>query len=279
MDVSGHSLGGHLAMAFSRLFSGNTGSVTAVNGAGFNLANTNVNNLFAMFGGSNTFDAGKILNVIGSAAPNVVSQDWLLLQQPAGRQDIYTESASPSAAFGHGSSQMTDSLAVYDLLIRLSSQIRSSAPVSALATLKPLFEASSAQAGSSLECIVDALVNLFQLEFPPLNGNLISKRDEFYKRIVPLQGNALGAATSFVEDAHAQNLLVHPYTFRSESFFLPVALQKSDSPAAYGDHAAEYAAFFAAGVDGLFTDNVDHAFKARALAAARAPGGDTKHVE
>ena len=192
VDVSGHSLGGHLAMAFSRLFSGNTGSVTAVNGAGFNLANTNVNNLFAMFGGSNTFDAGKILNVIGSAAPNVVSQDWLLLQQPAGRQDIYTESASPSAAFGHGSSQMTDSLAVYDLLIRLSSQIRSSAPVSALATLKPLFEASSAQAGSSLECIVDALVNLFQLEFPPLNGNLIGKRDEFYKRIVPLQAITKG---------------------------------------------------------------------------------------
>jgi trimeric autotransporter adhesin len=187
VDVSGHSLGGHLAMAFSRLFPGNTANVIAVNGAGFNFANTNVNNLITMLGGTSSFDASKISNVIGSAAPNVVSQDWLFLQQPAGRQVIYTESASPSTTFGHGSSQMTDSLAVYDLFIRLSSQIRNSTPTEALATLRPLFEASSAQADSSLERLVDALVNLFSLNFPPLVGSLNNNREEFYKRIVLLQ--------------------------------------------------------------------------------------------
>jgi glycerophosphoryl diester phosphodiesterase len=98
------------------------------------------------------------------------------------------------------------------------------------------------------------------------------------QRIVPLQGDRLSAATSFVEDAHAQNLLVHPYTFRSENYFLPIALQNGES-AAYGDHAAEYAAFFAAGIDGLFTDNVDHAFKARELAAVRSPSGVANSVE
>lgn len=187
VDVSGHSLGGHLAMAFSRLFPGNTANIVAVNGAGFDFANTNVNNLIAMLGGASSFDAGKISNVIGSAAPNVVSQDWLFLQQPAGRQEIYTESASPSTTFGHGSSQMTDSLAVYDLFIRLSVQIRTSTPTEALAMLRPLFEASSAQADSSLERIVDALVNLFGLDFPPLVGGLNNDREELYKRIVPLQ--------------------------------------------------------------------------------------------
>jgi glycerophosphoryl diester phosphodiesterase len=99
------------------------------------------------------------------------------------------------------------------------------------------------------------------------------------QRIVPLRGDTFAAATSFVEDAHAQNLLVHPYTFRSENYFLPVTLKKGDSPAAYGDHAAEYAAFFAAGIDGLFTDNVDHAFTARARASARPTAGITKGEE
>jgi Ca2+-binding RTX toxin-like protein len=56
-----------------------------------------------------------------------------------------------------------------------------------MATLKPLFEAASAQANSSLERIVDALVNVFHVDFPPLIGNLNNNRDELYKRIVPLQ--------------------------------------------------------------------------------------------
>ncbi|MDP3715231.1 MAG: hypothetical protein Q8R21_02350, partial [Burkholderiales bacterium] len=150
-------------------------------------ANTNVNNLIVMLGGAPSFDASKISNVIGSAAPNVVSQDWLFLQQPAGRQEIYTESASPSTTFGHSSSQMTDSLAVYDLFIRLSAQVRNSTPTEALTMLRPLFEAGSAQADSSLERVVDALVNLFGWDFPPLAGSLNNNREEFYRRIVSLQ--------------------------------------------------------------------------------------------
>ena len=86
------------------------------------------------------------------------------------------------------------------------------------------------------------------------------------RRVIPLVGNALGAATSFVDDAHAANLLVHPYTFRSENSFLPVDLRSATDAAAFGDYAAEYAAFFAAGIDGLFTDHTDHAVQARNLA-------------
>lgn len=121
----------------------------------------------------------------------------------------------------------------------------------------------------------DDLATASGLAFVATYANAVGPNKQ---RIVPLRGDTLGAATSFVEDAHARNLLVHPYTFRSESYFLPVALQNGDS-AAYGDYATEYAAFFAAGIDGLFTDNVDHAFKARKLAAARSPIGVTKLVE
>lgn len=74
----------------------------------------------------------------------------------------------------------------------------------------------------------------------------------------------LGAPTALVGDAHAAGLLVHPYTFRNENRFLPADLRSSPQPTDYGDVFAEYAAFFAAGVDGVFTDNPDTAVAARA---------------
>ena len=69
--------------------------------------------------------------------------------------------------------------------------------------------------------------------------------------------------TSFVDDAHAAGLVVHPYTFRAENTFLPCELRSSADPAAYGDLAAEVRQFFDLGVDGLFTDNPDIAVAER----------------
>lgn len=74
----------------------------------------------------------------------------------------------------------------------------------------------------------------------------------------------LGSPTSLVADAHAAGLLVHPYTFRNENHFLPADLRRGDDPTDYGDVFREYAAFLAAGVDGMFTDNPDTAVAARA---------------
>jgi glycerophosphoryl diester phosphodiesterase len=62
--------------------------------------------------------------------------------------------------------------------------------------------------------------------------------------------------TSVVADAHAAGLLVHPYTFRNE--------QRRLAADYAGDPTAEYRTFFAAGVDGLFSDFPDTAFVARA---------------
>jgi glycerophosphoryl diester phosphodiesterase len=69
--------------------------------------------------------------------------------------------------------------------------------------------------------------------------------------------------TSFVADAHAAGLVVHPYTFRNENQFLPLELRSSADPNAYGNAFAEYDQFFALGVDGLFSDNADTAVEAR----------------
>jgi glycerophosphoryl diester phosphodiesterase len=75
-------------------------------------------------------------------------------------------------------------------------------------------------------------------------------------------GNSL-PPTSFVDDAHGADLVVHPYTFRNENNFLPLELRSSSDPAAYGNAAAEYEQFFDLGVDGLFSDNADTAVRAR----------------
>ena len=73
----------------------------------------------------------------------------------------------------------------------------------------------------------------------------------------------LGAPTGLVDAAHAVGLLVHPYTFRAENQFLPANLRTGADPVAYGDIFAEFAAYYAAGVDGVFSDNPDIAVAAR----------------
>ena len=76
-------------------------------------------------------------------------------------------------------------------------------------------------------------------------------------------GTLLDEPTSFVADAHAAGLLVHPYTFRNENTFLPADLRRGTDPSAFGDAFGEYARFFAAGIDGLFSDHPDTAVEAR----------------
>jgi glycerophosphoryl diester phosphodiesterase len=76
-----------------------------------------------------------------------------------------------------------------------------------------------------------------------------------------LLGN-LGEPTALVADAHAAGLKVHPWTFRRENYFLPLAQKSGINPAAHGDLIPEIKAFIAAGVDGFFSDNVAEAAKA-----------------
>ncbi|WP_116246179.1 glycerophosphodiester phosphodiesterase family protein [Nocardiopsis sp. FIRDI 009] len=77
------------------------------------------------------------------------------------------------------------------------------------------------------------------------------------------EDGGLGEPTDLVANAHEAGLLVHPYTFRSENHFLPEQLRSDGEPGDYGGFAAEYEAFFEAGVDGVFTDFSRHAFLVR----------------
>ncbi len=75
--------------------------------------------------------------------------------------------------------------------------------------------------------------------------------------IVPEHADrTLARPTTLVEDAHRAGLLVHPYTFRDDPVFL--------APDYAGDPQEEYLQFFRLGVDAVFSDFADSAFRARA---------------
>lgn len=67
-----------------------------------------------------------------------------------------------------------------------------------------------------------------------------------------------GTVTNLVGDAHRVGLLVVPYTFRRENFFLPDIFDSDSDPTHAGDLGGEIKAYVAAGVDGFFTDNSDY---------------------
>ncbi len=80
--------------------------------------------------------------------------------------------------------------------------------------------------------------------------------------------NNLAQPTGLVDRAHAANLLVHPWTFRPENYFLPNALRVGATAAPetqrlHGNLDAELRAFYAAGVDGVFSDDPAAAVAAR----------------
>jgi glycerophosphoryl diester phosphodiesterase len=78
-----------------------------------------------------------------------------------------------------------------------------------------------------------------------INKNLLIPRDS---------NNQLLSPTLLVSNAHAENLLVHVWTFRNENVFLPSDLQ--DNP------LKEYELFLELGIDGVFTDYPDTAIQA-----------------
>ena len=81
--------------------------------------------------------------------------------------------------------------------------------------------------------------------------------------------------SSVVDDAHDVGLDVHVWTMRDENRFMARDFWIGSDPNAKGDAFAEYAAFFDAGVDGVFSDYSDTAVAARAagLADPRALAG------
>ncbi|HNI74602.1 MAG TPA: hypothetical protein PLX65_13935, partial [Accumulibacter sp.] len=160
LNVAGHSLGGHLTMAFSRLFPSLAVDSLGINGLGFKLGNSTVDSLFSILGGAGAFTPSKIENLYGIAGPEFAAMNNAVLKQPGGFDGIYIESGGLGTIGGHSATQMTDSLAVCDLFIRLDNSLAGKTVPQALAILNPLLEAASADASMTLESLARSLRKL-----------------------------------------------------------------------------------------------------------------------
>jgi glycerophosphoryl diester phosphodiesterase len=90
--------------------------------------------------------------------------------------------------------------------------------------------------------------------------------------IIPRRSDdSLGAPTALVAQAHARQLLLHPWTFRAENRFLPRELRRGQAQGEHGDLVAEIVTFLGAGIDGFFTDQPDLGVAARAAFLAARP--------
>ncbi len=142
LDVTGHSLGGHLATAFSRLFANSTANVVTINGAGYSVLGVptgNIDRVFATLGGSASFPTDRVLNIYGDRGPEIVTQD-LGLQQPGQHLPVALEDWNAlTNTLGHGSAQMSLSLSLYETLRRLQEGTGTSMDA---ATMLNLFQAS-----------------------------------------------------------------------------------------------------------------------------------------
>lgn len=252
LDVVGHSLGGHLASAFTRLFPLVPAQAVTVNGAGFPTGSTlglsgyalsNIQNLFGALNGGANFDPSKIYNVHGSGPTFVTMNNQYGLVQPGSTQEVYIESSfpAPNHTFGHGVAQVTDSLAVYDLFAQLDSALRAASLAEVNAKLKPMFESTSAIALGSLERSVNALVKALSLDFPVLADE--DDREGLFKRIVALQSTITSLTSA--NPAISIELLVNKD--------LPTITANSFVQAAYRYALKELNTFAILGLDSLFT--------------------------
>jgi len=122
IDVTGHSLGGHLAMAFSRLFPELTGSVHVFNSAGVSVLPSLIEQAFyAQFpGAASGFADSKITNVYTEAGLELITAGPPLFGQPGERIAFFVESSGYEPNFAsHSTRRLADSLAVGAVLQEL----------------------------------------------------------------------------------------------------------------------------------------------------------------
>lgn len=182
VTVTGHSLGGHLAAATSRLFPSLIGGTNTYNAPGFNLSYADA--LLDQFpADARTFPSG-ITNLVAETGATVIPNVGSL---PGTPQNIYIEDQVAVIPGNHGIVPLTDSLALYDLFARIDPALNTPDSAVGIGKITDILKASSAQAASSLERTVDSLVTFFGLELTPLSGAQIDDREALYQRIGPLR--------------------------------------------------------------------------------------------
>ncbi|MDB2705254.1 hypothetical protein N9Y67_01795, partial [Pseudomonadota bacterium] len=183
INVTGHSLGGHLALILSRLDPNHIDEVYTYNAPGFDTQavgsddtewffNT-IKTLQVQESGTSTvsengFPDAKLNNLV--IPLDIVSDIGTI---PNGQISVFGENSAPSYLAAHGKEGLTDVLAVYNLLTDLSSG-------QSLGQLTSLFEQGSNQAEGDIEGILNALGDVIGVVGTDV---VAGDREQFYKRI------------------------------------------------------------------------------------------------
>jgi trimeric autotransporter adhesin len=189
--VNGHSLGGHLATAFARLFGG---TITVVEVNTFNSANFNPasNMRFAEFSsalglGSTQFPANQT-NFYAAHGPDVTTQN-ITQGQIGQRVSLFNEESSAAEWLtvpNHFMFKLTDALALGASIEKLDTSLN-------LSKLNTLLEAGSHQTKATLEWVLDSVRKIVGIEATPLPvgdaGDSPDSRKDFHAALAQLQVN------------------------------------------------------------------------------------------
>ena len=201
LDITGHSLGGHLAMAFGSLFGGQTATVTTFNAPGFKTTTAN-QNFFAKLGGGIPSGVATT-NVIADEA-NVGTAPWSAIaglhSRPGVALNVAIENqflsgvANPPAALNHSQQVLTDSLALYSLFQRIEATVLP-------ATLSGILKAASSTAADSLEQAVWSLGKLYNV----VTGHLTGDRNIYYIDVATINTAVAANTNAFITSLIAKS--------------------------------------------------------------------------
>ena len=209
VSVTGHSLGGQLAMMMSRLAPGMVNSVYTYNAPGFDT--TLRTNLFPLtsegfFNLLTNAPIGPITGQISAAWNDSIMTHWNVEgdvvhdigNTPGIPGMIFSENANQGVVDAHDIKAITDSLAIYNLFATLDPTLNTS-PATAIPKLTNILKASSSNVLSrdthdtSLENTLDSLRTLFQQNYANRSPDTrvtptgVDDRDDFYTKLYGLE--------------------------------------------------------------------------------------------
>ena len=193
-SVSGHSLGGYLAVGLEADLGASIGQAYLYNAPGLNgVLGSGTALILEAFGITAPVDPSKILNIKADAGISLIAG---LGAQVAPTIPFHIENqflsdvSDPPLSLNHSQRVLTDALALYAMFARID-------PAASVESITEIIKASSAQNGNTLETSLDALRTLFQQNYqygqldygavPTPTGDSVAGRNDYYANLQSLQ--------------------------------------------------------------------------------------------